>query len=157
MPSTETPVSPDPRRCGVGIRGVAIAIDSVVWFALLFVATFPIAALTGDITTAGGTTSADLEGTASLVGFTLWLALGVGYHTLAEWRLGRTLGKHLVAVRVRTADGSPLTLRSSLVRNVVRLVDVLPVLYVVGVVSIALGDRKVRLGDRVAGTVVIRV
>ncbi|MWG34735.1 RDD family protein [Halomarina oriensis] len=155
MPSSNATAT-GPRRCGLGIRGVAIAIDSFVWFTLLFVAIFPIAAVTGDITTTGGTTNADLEGTASLVGVSLWVALGLSYHTLAEWRFGRTVGKHLVAIRVRNADGSPLTLRSSLVRNVVRLVDFLPVSYVVGIVAFAVSDRR-RLGDRLADTVVVRV
>jgi uncharacterized RDD family membrane protein YckC len=154
MPSTERR---PPRDCGVGIRGVAIAIDSAAWFALLFVAVFPIAVLTGDVATTGGSTNANLEGTPALVAFVLWLGLGIAYHTLMEWRFGRTVGKHLVGVRVLAADGSRLTLRSSLLRNAARLVDFLPAFYAVGIVALLLSDRYRRLGDRLAGTAVVRV
>lgn len=145
-----------PTRCGVGIRGVAMAIDSAVWFALLFVAIFPIAAVTGDVQTTGGTTSADLTGTPATVALLLWLGLALGYHTLLEWRFGRTIGKHLVSIRATGADGSPLTLRSSLVRNVSRLVDFLPFFYLVGIVLVSTSDRRKRLGDRLGDTVVVR-
>jgi uncharacterized RDD family membrane protein YckC len=154
MPSTERRT---PRNCGIGIRGVAVAIDSAVWFALLFVAVFPVAVLTGDVTTTGGSTSANLEGTPALAAFALWLGLGIAYHALMEWRYARTVGKHLVGVRVLEADGSRLTLRSSLIRNVARLVDVLPAFYAVGIVALALSDRYRRVGDRLAGTAVVRV
>lgn len=145
-----------PEECGVGIRGVAMAIDSVVWFALFFVSTFLVAAITGDIQTSGATTNADLEGTPALVSLILWFGLSLGYHALLEWRFGRTIGKALVKIRATNADGSPLSLQSSLVRNVLRLVDFLPLLYLVGIVSLTLSDRSKRLGDRVADTVVVR-
>ncbi|WP_134668848.1 RDD family protein [Halorussus marinus] len=146
----------NPNDCGVGIRGVAMGIDSVVWFGLLFAAIYPIAALTGDIETTATGTDADLTGTPATAAFLLWLGLGVGYHTLFEWRSGKTLGKYLVGIRAVDDDGSPLTLRSAAVRNVSRLVDVLPLFYVVGIVAALLSDRYKRVGDRLADTVVVR-
>ncbi|WP_135806147.1 RDD family protein [Halorussus marinus] len=146
----------NPNDCGVGIRGVAMGIDSVVWFGLLFAAIYPIAALTGDIETTATGTDADLTGTPATAAFLLWLGLGVGYHTLFEWRSGKTLGKYLVGIRAVEDDGSPLTLRSAAVRNVSRLVDVLPLFYVVGIVAALLSDRYKRVGDRLADTVVVR-
>lgn len=145
-----------PKRCGTGIRGVAIAIDSVVWFVLFFGSVFLVGALTGDIQTSGATTSTDLQGTPALISFVLWLGVSLSYHTLLEWRFGRTIGKALVKIRARGANGSPLSLRSSIVRNVLRLVDFLPFLYFVGIVSLVLSDRSERLGDRLADTVVVR-
>jgi uncharacterized RDD family membrane protein YckC len=53
-------------------------------------------------------------------------------------------------------DGSPLSLGSSVVRNVLRLVDFLPVFYLVGIVSLVFSDANQRLGDRFGGTVVVR-
>lgn len=156
MPSKQTQAAVDPRDCGVGIRGVAMTIDSFVWFALLFVAVFPVAAITGDITTVGGETSADLEGTPATAAFALWLGLSIGYHTLLEWRFGGTAGKYLVGIRATNADGTPLTLRSSLVRNVARLVDFLPLLYGVNIALLATSERHRRLGDRLAGTAGVR-
>lgn len=146
----------EPETCGIGIRGVALGIDSVVWFVLLFVAIYPIAAITGDITTVGGHTDASLEGTPALAAFGLWLGLSLSYHALLEWQYGQTLGKYLVKIRAADADGSTLSLRTATVRNALRLVDFLPVLYVLGIASIGLSDRRRRLGDRVADTIVVR-
>ncbi|QLH80628.1 RDD family protein [Halosimplex pelagicum] len=143
-------------RCGPGIRGVAMAIDAVVWFALLFVAIYPIAALTGDITTTSEGVDASLSGTPGLVAFVLWFALALGYHTLAEWRYGRTIGKALVKIRVTGGDGSPPSLRAAAVRNVLRLVDWLPAFYVVGILAVFASGESRRIGDRVAGTAVVR-
>ena len=143
-------------ECGVGIRGVAIGIDSAVWIALLFVAVFPVAAVTGDIQTTATGTNADLEGTAGNVALLLWLGLSLGYHTVAEWRYGQTLGKALVKIEVREADGADPTLRSSLVRNLARLVDFLPLWYGIGILLLVTSERHKRLGDRMGDTVVVR-
>ena len=64
---------------------------------------------------------------------------------------GQTLGKRLSAIRVVKADGFALDASSILVRNVFRVVDHLPLLWVVPVLS----SRSQRLGDMVAGTVVV--
>lgn len=146
----------DRRYCGVGIRGVAMTIDAFVWFALAFVAFFAIGAVTGDIESVDGTVTADLEGTPALAAFTLWLGLAIGYHTVLEWRYGKTLGKYLVGIRVAEPDGSPPTLRASLVRNVARLVNWLPGFYLVGIGVLLASERPTRLGDRVGETVVVR-
>lgn len=143
-------------ECGLGIRGVAMAIDTAVWFALFFLATFPVAAITGDITTTAEGVDASLTGTPALVALALWFALAIGYHTAFEWRFGKTLGKYLVAIRVVNDDGSPVSIRSSLVRNALRLVDWLPGFYVLGMLLIALSGRNQRLGDRVGDTIVVR-
>jgi len=142
--------------CGVGIRGVAMAIDTIVWFALLFVAVYAVAVVTGELVVTETGLDAQLTGTPGTVAFVLWLALGLGYHTLLEWRFGKTVGKRLVQIRVQGADGTPPSLGASLVRNVLRLVDWLPMLYVVGIVAVALSDEHRRLGDRLGDTVVVR-
>lgn len=143
-------------RCGVAIRGVAMAIDSFVWFALLFVGVFAVAVATGQLEVVGNSVDASLQGRAGLAALVLWLGLGVGYHTLLEWWLGRTLGKALVKVRVVNGDGTTPSLRASLVRNIIRLVDWLPAFYLVGISGIALSNDSQRLGDRAGGTVVVR-
>ncbi|MFB6227435.1 MAG: RDD family protein [Halobacteriales archaeon] len=62
-----------------------------------------------------------------------------------------------MSIQVRGGDGSTPSLRSSVVRNVARLVDWLPFLYAVGIVVLALSDRNERLGDRLGNTAVVRV
>lgn len=133
-----------------------MAIDAVVWFLLLFVAVYPVAAVTGDIAASGGDVDASLTGTPALVAFVLWFGLAIGYHTVLEWRYGRTVGKFLVKIRVVGPDGGRPSLRASLVRNVLRLVDWLPALYALGMAAIAASSRSRRIGDRVADTGVVR-
>ena len=142
--------------CGVGIRGVAMGIDSVVWVALLFAAILVTAALTGQLDSGAWSVSADLTGQPAWTAVGLWFALALGYHTVLEWLFGKTVGKYLVSIRVTGSDGSSPTLGASLLRNLVRLVDWLPGLYVVGIGGIVLSSRQQRLGDRLAGTTVVR-
>ncbi|WP_435361538.1 RDD family protein [Haloarchaeobius sp. DFWS5] len=143
-------------RCGIGIRSVAMVIDSVVWVVFLFGSLFPVALVTGQLETSAGTANASLEGGPAVAALALWLVLALSYHTLAEWRFGKTAGKYLVDIRVVSNDGGKPSLRASLVRNVLRLVDWLPMFYVVGIALVALSDRHERLGDRLAGTAVVR-
>lgn len=143
-------------RCGIGIRGVAMAIDSVVWFALFFVATIAIAVPTGELQSTADGVNAELEGTLGTIAFLSWLALGIGYHTVLEWRTGKTFGKYLVSIRAVEGDGGSLSLRSSLVRNVLRIVDWLPLFYVLGILLVLVSDDHERLGDRLGGTAVVR-
>jgi uncharacterized RDD family membrane protein YckC len=70
---------------------------------------------------------------------------------------GRSPGKMLAGLRVVRRDGLPINLRSSVLRNVLRIVDILPENYVVGLVSMLLSPSGERLGDHVAGTIVIRL
>lgn len=145
-----------PDRCGIGIRGVAMALDTVVWMVIFMVSTYAIAAATGQVETTSTGTNAQLDGTLGTIGFAVWIGLGIAYHTLFEWRYGKTLGKYLVSIEAVEADGSSLSLRSSLVRNLLRIVDWLPLFYVVGIVAIAASDERERIGDRVGDTAVVR-
>jgi uncharacterized RDD family membrane protein YckC len=70
---------------------------------------------------------------------------------------GRSPGKALVGLRVVRRDGLPVDFRSSVVRNVMRIVDMLPANYVVGLVAMLASDSGERLGDHSAGTIVIRL
>ena len=70
---------------------------------------------------------------------------------------GRSPGKILAGLRVVRRDGLPINLRSSVLRNVLRIVDILPENYVVGLTSMLLSPSGERLGDHVAGTLVIRL
>jgi hypothetical protein len=70
---------------------------------------------------------------------------------------GRSPGKMSVGLRVVRRDGMPIDLRSSVLRNLLRGVDMLPENYVIGLVSMLLSPSGERLGDHVAGTLVIRL
>jgi uncharacterized RDD family membrane protein YckC len=79
-----------------------------------------------------------------------------GYYALFEifWN-GQTPGKRLVRIRVIGDSGRPITVYEAVARNLLRIVDQMPGLYVVGIISVFLTGRNQRLGDLVAGTVVV--
>jgi uncharacterized RDD family membrane protein YckC len=70
---------------------------------------------------------------------------------------GRSPGKLIVGLRVVRQTGLPIDLRSSVIRNLMRAVDILPAEYLVGLIAILLSPSGERLGDHVAGTVVLRL
>lgn len=69
---------------------------------------------------------------------------------------GRSPGKAMIGLRVVDRCGSRVGLRNSAIRNMMRVVDMLPASYAVGFAAMMLSDRRQRLGDRAAGTIVIR-
>ena len=68
---------------------------------------------------------------------------------------GATPGKKLMDLQVVHDDGTPVTWGPALVRNLLRAVDFLPLFYGIGLISILLNRDFKRLGDLVAGTVVV--
>jgi uncharacterized RDD family membrane protein YckC len=80
-----------------------------------------------------------------------------GYYVLFEmlWN-GQSPGKRWVGLRVIRADGTPITLSEALIRNLVRVVDFLPVAYGVGIITMFIDKQSRRLGDLAAGTLVVQ-
>jgi len=81
----------------------------------------------------------------------------IGYFPVSEsvWS-GKTLGKMVMHLRVVDVRGGPLSVSQAIVRNLVRLIDFLPLYYAVGAVVMFVNQRGQRLGDLAAGTVVVR-
>jgi uncharacterized RDD family membrane protein YckC len=79
-----------------------------------------------------------------------------GYPVVFEvFRDGQTPGKRAFGLKVVSDNGTPVTWLPSVVRNLLRTVDMLPVLYVFGVASSLVDPSGRRLGDLVAGTLVV--
>ena len=80
----------------------------------------------------------------------------LAYFTLLEglWN-GQTLGKKAARVRVRMADGTPITFAGAFYRNLLRPADALPIGYLVGFIAIFTNEKSQRIGDLAAGTVVV--
>lgn len=72
------------------------------------------------------------------------------------WR-GQTPGKRALGISVINDDLTPVTFGTSLVRNLLRTVDFLPLLYLLGLITMLFNRRFQRLGDLAAGTLVISV
>jgi uncharacterized RDD family membrane protein YckC len=69
---------------------------------------------------------------------------------------GATPGKRAARIRVLMQDGTPVNWSASIVRNLIRQVDFLPLFYSTGLVAMFCNDRFQRLGDLAAGTIVVR-
>jgi uncharacterized RDD family membrane protein YckC len=83
----------------------------------------------------------------------IWIFYGI---ILETWK-GQTVGKMVMGIIVVKENGEPCDFFAALLRNVFRIIDSLPTLYLVGFIVIALTEKKQRLGDRLAGTVVVKV
>jgi uncharacterized RDD family membrane protein YckC len=77
------------------------------------------------------------------------------YFVLLEGLFGATLGKWMLGLRVDGICGGRPGLRKSLLRNVLRLVDSLPTLNILGVILILRSTERARFGDRIAATRVV--
>ena len=86
--------------------------------------------------------------------YAMELVYFVGWETVSG---GRSPGKWLAGLRVVRDTGLPVTAGASLVRNLLRVVDSLPMYYVVGLVSMVASAHGQRLGDLAAGTLVVRL
>jgi uncharacterized RDD family membrane protein YckC len=88
----------------------------------------------------------------------VWVAIALLYYFIAELATAQTIGKAIMGLKVITLDGRPLGVRTVLLRTIGRIVDVLPVFYLVGWIAMR-GPHKPpqRLGDRIAGTTVVPI
>lgn len=79
-----------------------------------------------------------------------------GYYAIFEsvWK-GQTPGKRWAGIRVIKDSGRPITPFEAAARNLVRIIDYLPGFYGVGIVTMLLNDKHRRVGDYVAGTLVV--
>ena len=131
------------RLAGVGSRFAAGMID----FAIKGTVVLVIALVFG--ISLGGIPALIASGAALLFGM-------VFFDVLFEVRSGgRTPGKRALGLRVVMQDGRPVGLRASAVRNLLRLIEGLPLSYVPAIVSILATRSNQRLGDLAAGTVVV--
>jgi uncharacterized RDD family membrane protein YckC len=131
------------RLGGVGSRFAAGVIDFAIKGSIVLV----IALIAG--ISLGGVPALVLSAAGLLFGM-------VFFDILFEVRSGgRTPGKRALGLRVVMADGRPVGLRASAVRNLLRLVEGLPLSYVPAIISILVTRSNQRLGDLAAGTVVL--
>jgi len=77
------------------------------------------------------------------------------YPIVLEGWLGQTLGKKVLGLRVVSRDGAPAGWMAAITRNLLRTVDMLPFGYAIGLVACLFDVHARRLGDMVAGTLVI--
>jgi uncharacterized RDD family membrane protein YckC len=138
---------------GAGSRFLALAIDTFVQLAVLFVLAF-IGLFALWLRSLGYQSIATWVAAALILsGFILYYGYFAAFEAL--WG-GQTPGKRAVGLRVISVTGQPITTYDALLRNLLRIVDQVPGFYAVGVLCIFFTARNQRLGDLVAGTVVVQ-
>ncbi len=138
---------------GPGSRAAAYFIDLLIMFGVCQVLINLLAAAVALLlSTLGGGGTSWAAAIATLAGFALYN----GYFIFLEWLMnGQTPGKRLLHIRVIKRGGYALRFFDTLVRNLLRVVDFLPLFYGVGLTSLLFTRESQRLGDLVAGTLVV--
>jgi len=143
----------DYELAGLGSRFLAAAVDTLLILALQVVVDVVLIILVGSLLT---------DVWENLSGWVL-AALGLlsfgflwGYYVFFEmiWN-GQSLGKRWVGLRVLRSDGTAISLPESIIRNLIRVVDWLPLFYGIGMVTMFINAQARRLGDLAAGTLVV--
>lgn len=148
--SIDTPeqVSLEFNLAGIGSRFMAVFIDTLLQGMLLFAAM--IAGVSVALVSQMGSTWA--------IAIVILVYFGIywGYFAVFEtvWK-GQTPGKRLIKIRVIKGDGRSINVYDAMIRNLIRIIDFLPTAYGVGVLTMFIDKKNRRLGDLVAGTVVI--
>lgn len=142
------------RLAGLGSRVLAHLFDFMIILVLLMLISMGVSLFAGVSVFTGS------EEVASGVGMLiLALSFSLGpflYFILFEWLWnGQTLGKKALGIRVRMTDGTPATFAAAVGRNLIRVADILPGSYFVGLIAMFTNPRSQRIGDLFAGTIVI--
>lgn len=136
---------------GIGSRFLAALVDTtiIVILQLIVLGTSAYALKAAKLMSDMDAWSAAIFGLISFVLF--W-----GYYIFFEmvWN-GQSPGKRWAGLRVIRADGTPVTLAESVIRNLVRIIDFMPIGYGVGIVAMFINSQARRLGDMAAGSLVI--
>jgi uncharacterized RDD family membrane protein YckC len=140
---------------GIGSRAFALFVD----YTVLSLAIAVVLLIWGIISYQLTQYFPDSEGLGSwliAIPFLLCFAIFVGYFVFFEtlWQ-GQTPGKRLAQIRVIRDDGRPMSLPQATLRALLRIFDDLS-FFVVGFLMIVIGKQEKRIGDWVAGTVVIQ-
>jgi uncharacterized RDD family membrane protein YckC len=138
---------------GIGSRFVAMAADTALQMLIGFILLIVAVSIQPAVSLFG-------SGGAPQWAFALLIVLGFlvysGYFAFFEaiWN-GQTPGKRYAQLRVMKDDGRPINTYEAIARNLLRIVDQFPILYAVAIISVIFSKQNKRLGDFVAGTVVV--
>ncbi len=134
----------------VGDRAVAVILDTVILLIATSLFAIPIGLLG-----AFGTGAFPLFffGTFTLLWWLVWLV----YFSFFEGTSGQTLGKQALGIRVvDEVSQRPVTMERAVLRNILRIIDWLPFLYLVGFILVETQPGNKRLGDTLAKTIVVK-
>ncbi len=143
---------------GLGSRFLAVAVDLAIQFcANIVLVIILVLAFSAGIRSGALGRLSDTAQKWFLAGIVLiYFLLYWGYFSLFEaFKNGQTPGKRVMKIRTVKSSGRQVTFFEALARNLLRFVDQLPGVYLVGAVSILLSRQNQRLGDLLADTIVV--
>ena len=141
---------------GLGTRLMAAIVDMIflglIAGVVLCLGVFGLTAVFASISNESTANAIALTLVALVFFFVVW-----GYFVLFEtiWN-GQSPGKRWTGLRVIQEGGYPIGFSHAAIRNIVRIADFLPFLYIIGAIVMLVDSRSRRLGDLVAGTIVIK-
>lgn len=140
----------------IGNRFLACAIDHAIQAFTMIVLGIAFIAI-ADFSNVEGALASAPKWVYAVMIIVLFLVL-TGYFAFFEWLWsGQTPGKRWLKLRVIREDGRPITFFEASVRNLLRSFDMMPApFYSIGLISVFASMRDQRIGDMVAGTVVVR-
>jgi len=136
----------------IGSRFMAVLLDTIIQAVVFVILLVFVSAVLRVQLSGSSTYSLWVLAIFILVNFCLF----VGYHAAFEvfWR-GQTPGKRWAGIRVIKDSGRPINGFEAIARNAVRIIDQLPAMYGIGIITILLNSKNKRLGDFVADTLVV--
>lgn len=140
----------------IGNRFLACAVDHAIQM-ITFIVIFIAFTIIANASSFGDRLSSAPKWVWAILIVVLFL-LVTGYFTFFEWLWsGQTPGKRWLKLRVIREDGRPITFFEAAVRNLLRDFDIMPApFYSIGLISVFASSKDQRIGDMVAGTVVVR-
>jgi len=144
---------------GLGSRFLAVALDTMIQGVVALIAGFLLALAAGSAPSIGAALRLSGNQVISLflaIAIFLAFVIFIGYFMVFEaaWN-GQTPGKRVLGIRVVRDGGYPIDLSGAVLRNLVRVVEAI-FSYVPAAISALLSSQNKRLGDFVAGTIVVR-
>lgn len=141
---------------GILHRILATIIDHAILAVITLVIAIPFGISTAFMTM-GADPMAAMAAAASWMTFIVISALvWLVYFPYFESTTGQTLGKKVMSIKVTKEDGKKLTFGDALIRTVLRIVDALPAAYVIGLIVMLVSQKKQRIGDMAAKTIVVK-
>ncbi len=145
---------------GVAIRFVAILIDVIILAIITGIVTAPFN--TPSTITVNNTTGVPMFSVVpnpfAWVGGLISAIIDFVYFVWLQGAYGQTVGKMAVKIKVVREDGSKIGYVDAAVRTILLIIDAIPYVipYLLGAILIWTSDKKQRLGDRAAHTVVVK-
>ncbi len=134
-------------------RSAAVVLDAITFGFITFIVN-GVYGVT-EITSSSISASGSFMTTTTAVTWPWLTLLGLLYFLVSEAMFGASPGKYWMRLKVVRLDGGPLGLGDVIVRNLLKPIDFLPVLYLLGGLLVLVTPGAQRLGDLAAGTTVV--